>query len=140
MGDFRGFVTGNWKLSFSYLFVVAGGCVIVSLLITWWDGIATLGAVLGFASGWASGILLAPCEEEQKRFQKLSKVVSGFIAGFAAGKIDRIFDLAVDEHKHSALILDPIFSRPVWTAIACFLLTVIAVFVTRTYAPLIDGE
>ncbi len=133
-------VSGNWKLTFSYLFVFAGGGVVVALLIGWWDGIATLGAILGFAGGWATGILLAPYEEEQKRFQKLSKVVSGFIAGFAAGKIDRVFDLAVDERKHPALILDPYFSRPVWMAIACFLLTAIAVFVTRTYAQLIDAE
>jgi len=140
MGRLREFVSGNWKLNFSYLFVLIGGGVIVGLLFAWWDGIATLGAVLGFAGGWAAGILLAPYEEEQKRFQKLSKGVSGFIAGFAAGKIDRIFDLAVDEHKHTALILDPYFSRPVWIAIACFLLTAIAVFVTRSYAPLIDAE
>ncbi|HKW96421.1 MAG TPA: hypothetical protein VJN43_01760 [Bryobacteraceae bacterium] len=122
-----------WKLISSYFFLGVGGLVVVSLLFTWWDGSATLGAVLGFLSGWATGILLAPYEEEQRRFGKLSKAISGFIAGFAAGKADRIFDLAVDERTHGALILDAHFTRPFFIAIACFLLTIIAVFVSRTY-------
>jgi hypothetical protein len=109
------------------------GCTVLSgLLLDWRNSMATLSAVLGLLAGWATGILLAPYEAEEKRFQKFSKVVYGFVTGFFVSKIDRVFELIVDKQGGS-FILDPTFARNLSIAVCCFLLAAITVFVSRSY-------
>jgi len=107
--------------------------VVVALLLLWRDANALLGALAGAALGWAAGILLAPYEEEESRFQRLSKGVAGFISGYVVGKMDRIFDLLMEKGGGTAKILDSSLQHTFWIGLICFLVTAVVVFVGRTY-------
>jgi hypothetical protein len=123
----------NWKLTVSFGFAVIWGVAAAGLLVAWKDGIAVLGAMVGFALGWFAGILMAPYQEEEKRFTRVSKGVAGFIGGYIVGKVDRVFDLVVDKANGGPLILNPYFARTIWLAAGCFFVTGLTVFVARTY-------
>ncbi len=130
----------NWKLTMSFTCAFAWAVCAIGLLIAWRDGIAFLSALIGVALGWFAGILLAPYEEEQKRFDRLSKAVAGFIGGYMVEKADRIFDLAIDKTNGGPLILNPYFARSIWMAIGCFFVSGLTVFVARTYWQIYDDS
>lgn len=106
---------------------------IIGLLISWWDSYAALSAIVGLSCGWASGILLAPYDEEAKKFKGYSKAVGGFITGFLIGKLDKVFDTLTEKDHDASRLYDPLIERRIWIAIVSFLVTAIAVFVARTY-------
>jgi len=131
--EIRDILRVNLKLTTSFVAAALFAITFVRLLIVWHDGTALLGALVGTALGWASGILLAPYQEEEKRFQRLSKGIAGFLSGYAVGKLDRVFDLLMDRTGGQPIILDPHVLRTFWMALACFLVAGITVFVARTY-------
>ena len=123
----------NPKLATSFGAAALFGAILVGLLIFWRDGIAVLGALLGAALGRAVGILLAPYEEEEKRFKALSKGIAGFLTGYVVGKIDPVFQLLVEKTGGQPLILNPRLVRTLLMSLACFMVTTIWVFVARIY-------
>lgn len=94
----------NLKITISFSTAALFAFGSIALLVIWRDSMVWLGALVGAALGWAIGILLAPYEEEQKRFQRLSKSIAGFLAGYVAAKIDRIFELLIDKTGGGPLI------------------------------------
>ncbi|MGA8569390.1 MAG: hypothetical protein WB580_16480 [Candidatus Binataceae bacterium] len=123
----------NWKLAVSLFSSVVAAAVIVCLLIDWRNSTATLSALFGALVGWALGILLAPYEDEEKRFAQMSKAVFGFIAGFGAGKFDRILDL-MRSMRGGSLGGKEGSNMDLLLGACCFLLATITVFVFRTYS------
>jgi len=83
--------TWNYKLKASACTAVAIGVGIAALLWVWWDSYALLGALLGVVVGWAVGILLAPYDEEIKKFRGWSKALTGFIGGITLTKLEQAF-------------------------------------------------
>src|SRR5579864_5975803 len=83
-------------------FVTAGVLLImvIILLLVWRDLNPLLGAIVGASLGWAAGILLAPYDEEKRRFERLSKSVAAFLGGYAVAKIDRVFDLLLEKRRN----------------------------------------
>jgi hypothetical protein len=126
--------SANWKLTGSFVATSVWAFITASLLWAWWDGIATLSALVGVALGWSAGILLAPYDDEEKRFQKLSKSIAGFISGYLVAKSDRVFDLVTDKSAGGPLILDPYFARVIWMGVGCMAMAGLTVFVARTYS------
>jgi hypothetical protein len=126
-------IRANLKLTTSFVTAALFAMTLISLLIIWRDSIALLAALVGTALGWAAGILLAPYQEEEKRFQRLSKGIAGFLSGYAVGKIDRVFDLLVDKTTGHPVILDPRILRTFGMTLACLVITGVTVFVARTY-------
>jgi hypothetical protein len=123
----------NWKLAVSLFSSVVAAAVIVCLLIDWRNSTATLSALFGALVGWALGILLAPYEDEEKRFAQMSKAGFGFIAGFGAGKFDRILDL-MRSMPGGSLGGKEGSNMDLLLGACCFLLATITVFVFRTYS------
>ena len=130
--------SGNWKLTTSFAVTSIWVIIAAALLFTWWDGVVTLSALVGVALGWFAGILLAPYDNEEKRFEKLSKSVAGFISGYLVAKSDRVFDLVVEKNASGPLILNPYFGRAIWMGVGCFVMAGLTVFVARTYAGAVD--
>ena len=122
----------NWKLAASVTSSVVVAVVIAGLVIYCHSVLATLGALFGTLLGWASGILLAPYENEERRFAKISKAAFGFVAGFGAGKFDRILDL-IGGAPSSGAMKEPL-NVDVLLGACCSLLATITVFVSRTYS------
>ena len=118
-------------ISFSTAALFAIGSIV--LLVIWRDSMVWLGALVGAALGWAIGILLAPYDEEQKRFQRLSKGIAGFLAGYVAAKTDRIFELLIDKTGGGPLIFNLRVVRSLSMGVACLLVACVTVFVARTY-------
>jgi hypothetical protein len=123
----------NLKLTTSFVTAALFAITLISLLIIWRDSIALLGALVGTAMGWATGILLAPYQEEEKRFQRLSKGIAGFLSGYVVGKIDRVFDLLIDKTTGRPIILDIRVLRILGMTLACLVVTGVTVFIARTY-------
>jgi len=116
-------------------FVTAGVLLImvIILLLVWRDLNPLLGAIVGASLGWAAGILLAPYDEEKRRFERLSKNVAAFLGGYAVAKIDRVFDLLLDKSGGIPRVLDSSLQHAFWIALVCFIVTAVTVFVARTY-------
>ena|SRR5258708_1900390 len=130
---------GNPELVVSFAVALVLYVITTGLLIVWWDSYAVLSAVVGICAGWGAGLLLAPYEEEQKKFKAYSKMASGFITGFLVAKLDKVFEILTD--KQAGLhLLDAVVERRVWIGVICFLITAIIVFVARTYWQSIDLE
>ena len=129
------FVSDNWKLTASFVAAFIWAVLAAVLLIAWWDGVSTLSALVGVAIGWSAGILLAPYDDEEKRFKKLSKSVAGFVSGYLVAKSDRVFDLVVEKGGSGPLILNPYFARAIWMGVGCMIVAGLIVFVARTYEP-----
>lgn len=123
----------NFKLAMSFGTASVFAICLITLLVVWRDSMVLLGALVGTALGWMVGILLAPYEEEQKRFQRLSKGIAGFLGGYVAAKLDRVFDLLVDKTGGVPLILNLRVVRSLSLAVACLLVASVTVFVARTY-------
>jgi len=123
----------NWKLTFSLSIAFIIGCVLVALLAAWRDGDMVLCSLLGILIGWPAGILLAPYEEEQKKFGKWSKSLAGLLAGLSLGKLDTAFKLASQSTPHSLF-------RMVSMAFSWLMLSAITVFVVRTYSDSVEPE
>ncbi len=124
----------NVRLATSYVAALIFFLTMAGILIAWRDDIALLAAVVGAALGWAAGILVAPYLGEEKRFQRISKGIAGFITGYAVGKIDRVFDLLLDKTSGAPAIFDLRLQRSFWMSLGCFVVTVLVVFVARTYS------
>jgi hypothetical protein len=122
----------NWKLAASSFFALLAGVVVLGLLIDWGSSRATLSALFGSLLGWATGILIAPYPEEERRFASMSKTVFGFAAGLLVANIDRLFALFANENATTSVGKDSV-GMDVVLAICCFTLVTIAVFVFRTY-------
>jgi hypothetical protein len=131
---------GNLRLTVSFIAAVVFFVAIAGLLILWRDDIALLAAMVGAALGWATGILLAPYNVEEKRFRRLSKGIAGFLSGYAVGKIDRVVDLLFDKTGGPAAILSLRLQRTFWMSLASFVVTVVTVFVARTYGVVTEEE
>jgi hypothetical protein len=130
--------SANWKLTASFVAASIWAIIAAALLIAWWDGVSTLSALVGIAVGWSAGILLAPYDNEEKRFQKLSKSVAGFVSGYLVAKSDRVFDLVVEKSGSGPLILNPYFARAIWMGVGCMIIAGLIVFVGRTYSQSVD--
>jgi hypothetical protein len=113
--------------------VILGLIVGIVLLVHWEDDLGWLSAALGALIGWAAGILSAPYNtRESTQFRVYGKVASAFITGFLVAKIDRIFDLGIDE-KHGPLILHERFARNLMVGACCFFIAMISTFIVRQY-------
>src|SRR5690242_2774886 len=121
----------NYKLLFSAITAAILATIIVGLLVLWWDSYATFTASLGVAVGWAVGIVLAPYEEESKKFQNWSKAFTGFVGGITLTKLEEGFRNLSD--KNTALLAEPLILRRIGVAVLCFIITTITVFVFRSY-------
>jgi len=130
----------NLRLATSYVAALIFFLTMAVILIAWRDDIALLAAIVGAALGWAAGILVAPFQGEEKRFQRISKGIAGFITGYAVGKIDRVFELLLDKTSGAPAILDLRLQRTFWMSLGCFLVTALIVFVARTYGDDDDYE
>lgn len=129
------YACGNLKLTCS--FGVSAGWYVTALFLVWhWSSADLVLAMLfGTAAGWAAGVLLAPYEEEERRFKNISKVVSGIIGGYLLGKADRVYDLLTDKDKSgdTLILQNPMILRVIVLALGCFIVASLAVFVARTY-------
>lgn len=123
----------NWKITFSFIGAAGWFAIAVGLLIAWHNGTIALAALVGTALGWVAGILLAPYEEEARRFTVISKGISGIIGGYLLAKLDKVFELVTDSKSGTPLVLEAPFIRSVMMSLGCFLVAAIAVFVARTY-------
>ena len=130
----------NLRLATSYAAALIFFLTMAVILIVWRDDIALLAAVVGAALGWAAGILVAPYQGEEKRFQRISKGIAGFITGYAVGKIDRVFELLLDKSGGAPAIFDVHVQRTFWMSLGCFVVTALIVFVARTYGDDDDYE
>jgi len=55
--------------------------------------------LFGAASGWFSGILISPDDEDQdRRFSIYGKSISAFISGFVVAKLDGIWETTIEPH------------------------------------------
>jgi len=103
------------------------------LIIHWEDDLGWLSAALGALVGWAAGILSAPYNRrESTQFRVYGKLASAFLTGFLLAKIDRVFDLGIDE-KYGPLILHERFARNLMVATSCFFIAMISTFIVRQY-------
>jgi hypothetical protein len=134
-----GFLRENWKLAVSLLSSLVAAAIVVGLLLHLCSGTATLSALFGTLLGWALGILLAPYEDEEKRFAQISKAAFGFITGFGAGKFDRVLDLLASRPGGSAVGKEAL-NVDLLLGACCFLLATITVFVFRTYSTIEEDE
>lgn len=119
--------SSNWKLTCSLVFAFLIACVLFFLLLCWRDSNVILSAVLGGLSGWSLGILLAPYEEEQKKFNRWSKSLAGFVAGLSLAKLDSVFKFISDHNPQNLF-------RMVGMSLSWLLLGAIVVFIVRTYS------
>jgi|SRR5579884_2653673 len=131
--ELRDNLRANLKLTMSFVTAGVFAIGLIILLVVWRDAMAWLSALIGTALGWAVGILLAPYEEEQKRFQRLSKGIAGFLSGYVAAKLDRVFDLLMDKSGGGPLIFNLKVVRSISMAVACLVVAAVVVFVARTY-------
>jgi hypothetical protein len=120
------------KLLSSLVVVLIGTITVVCLLLTWWDDLAVLAALFGAVAGWASGTLASPYESEERRFKKFSEVIAAFLTGFFFSKVDRVFEIAADE-KHRSLLFDVAIVRRTMISVTCFILAMMAVYISRKY-------
>jgi hypothetical protein len=123
---------GNLGLASSFIFAVIVCLILVIVLWYLWDLLALLCSALGLASGWATGILLAPYQSERDRFREYVKVASAFITGYGVSKLDRLFELWTDPARGS-LILKQIFAYRALVCITSFLLAAVITYVSRKY-------
>lgn len=125
---------------FNYKLAVSGGCagllyVAVGVLV--WltaDNQASrvttaVPALLGISVGWLFGILSAPYGEEKSRFGGYAKLLGSFVSGFLVSKVDRLFELAISEGSFA----DTLFMVRVAIFLTCVILTMVTVYVFRTY-------
>ena len=89
----------NWKLKMSAVSALLVALLIIGLLISIWDRYATLSAGLGAVAGWWIGIVLAPYEEEEKKFQGWSKAFTGFLGGITFTKLEQMFGKMSEDRK-----------------------------------------
>jgi hypothetical protein len=115
------------------------GAIILSLIVGivlavhWEDDLGWLSAALGASIGWAAGILSAPYgNKESNLFKAYGKLAYAFVTGFLVAKIDRIFDLGIDE-KHGPLLLQERFARNLMVGGCCFFIAMVSTFVVRQY-------
>ena len=116
----------NWKLTCSILTSAIVISILVGLLIAWRDANVILCSVFGTLVGWLVGILLAPYDEERKKFERWSKSLVGFLAGLSLGKIENALKLVQDQDFQRVF-------RMIGRSFSWFLLTAIIVFIGRTY-------
>jgi hypothetical protein len=124
--------SGNWKVTCSLSTASIIGCILVGLLVAWRDGDMTLASMLGILVGWSTGILLAPYDEERRRFAQWSKSLVGLLAGLSLAKLDIAFKFASEHNPHSFRIIG--------IALSWLMLTAITVFVVRTYSKPVDKK
>jgi|SRR5580658_1067776 hypothetical protein len=132
-------VLENPKLTVSFGFALVLYLVLIILMVIWWNSSIALSAVLGSATGWVAGILLAPYDGENTNFKRYSKAVGGFISGFLLAKFDKIFDLVTDKTTGIRLT-DTVVQRTCGVYLAFFLITSTIVFVARSYWQAGDEE
>jgi hypothetical protein len=120
------------KLFSSLAVVLISTITVVCLLVKWWDDLAVLASVFGAVAGWATGTLASPYESEERRFKIFSKVLTAFLTGFLLSKVDRGFEIAVDE-KHRSLLFDSAIVRRTLIGMTCFILAMMAVYISRKY-------
>jgi hypothetical protein len=117
----------NYKQKISIATATVLGIIIVCLLLHWWDSYAVLGTIAGVAVGWALGIILAPYDDEKKKFQGSSKALTGFIGGIGLVKLEQLLDKMPDDSKKAMLELI-VLRRFIIGGVVC-LVTAIIVFV-----------
>ena len=78
------------------------------------------------------GILLAPYEEEAKKFDGWSKALAGFLGGVTLTKLENVIRSISD--KHGDMLLDIIVARRFIIGGVCLILASIVTFVFRSYA------
>ncbi len=121
----------NYKLKSTAVTAAVLALLVVGLLIVWWDCYALLSLITGVALGWAVGVLLAPYDNEKKKFDNWSKALLGFVGGYGLTKIEAV--LAGMPTKTKDTLFDMIVFRRFWIAAVGFLITAIVVFVFRSY-------
>lgn len=120
------------KLVFSFIFAGLVSAILICVLFCLHDGLAWLCMALGFAAGWASGILLSPYESEQARFKDFTKLVSAFVTGYLVSKLDRLFEVWLDPTRGS-IMLNEVFAYRALICITSFLLAAISTYIGRKY-------
>jgi energy-coupling factor transporter transmembrane protein EcfT len=116
----------------SYIFAVIIALILLRIVWVLKDSLAWLSLAFGLAGGWAAGILLAPYQSEQIRFQEYVKVASAFITGYAVSKLDRLFELWLDPARGLVILSQP-FAHRVLICITSFLLAAVSTYVSRKY-------
>ena len=85
---------------------------------------------LGTGAGWLAGILLSPAQNEKAQFHSYGKALGLFASGYAAGKADKLLDRLLDPF----VVLRPLNAFRSIVFLVAFLVSMIVVFVFRTYA------
>jgi hypothetical protein len=89
--------------------------------------------IAGALVGWVVGMLITPVSpKEQAVFSDAGKALSTFVAGYLVAKIDRIFDLAMNQDNN----VNGLFVGRLLMFISMFALGVLATFVWRSYVHL----
>lgn len=89
-----------------------------------------LSGVLGISLGWIMGIFLSPYNpDEHSKFSDYAKALSTFVSGYLLSKVDRLLDPA----QVPAIMSDPQVVYRTMFFLACFFLTLVAVFLVRSY-------
>ena len=120
------------KLASSFGFAALIALILLVVLCRLNDTLAWMSTALGLAVGWAVGILAAPYESEQRRFEKIGSVVAAFITGFAVSKVDSIFALWIDPAR-GPMILEKTFAYRVLLFATSFVLAAVVTYVGRKY-------
>lgn len=80
--------------------------------------------------GWILGILITPISDiEKSRFSEFGKVIATFLTGFLLAKIERVFELAVQEKSD----ISEVFIGRSLLLVISFALGVLFTFIWRSY-------
>jgi F0F1-type ATP synthase assembly protein I len=86
--------------------------------------------VSGGLVGWMLGVLITPISDtERKKFSEFGKAIATFLTGFLLAKIERIFELAVQDKSD----ISDIFIGRSLILIGSFVLGVLSTFIWRSY-------
>jgi hypothetical protein len=109
------------------------GVIVGVLMILWKSTMTWLSAALGASIGWAIGFLATPIDKKEVVwFRDYAKVASAFATGFLVSKIDRLFELGVDENNGAPLVREAVL-RNLMVAACCFFIAMISTYVVRHY-------
>jgi hypothetical protein len=92
-----------------------------------------LNGLFGSGTGWLIGIFISPYSDNEKSsFKSYITAAQGFITGFIVSKIDKVFELVIQDLKENPAAQQIILVR-VSFFVTCCVFIAIFTYVTRNY-------
>lgn len=92
-----------------------------------------LNGVFGSGTGWLIGILISPYgKNETSSFKTYITAAQGFFTGFLVSKIDKVFELIVQDLTNNPIAQQTTLVRISFFIISCIFIAIFT-YVTRTY-------